>query len=74
MQWFGRMPHGKESQCVVGSDRRRLDEVILRGREKEEAEATRLKAATDAEANEGRESGYRGLEAAGRPSLRFGKP
>ena len=48
------MPHGKESQCVVGSDRRRLDEVILRGREKEEAEATRLKAATDAEANAGR--------------------
>ena len=47
---------------------------MLLGREKKEAQATKLKAATDAEANEGRESGYRGLEAAGRPSLRFGKP
>jgi hypothetical protein len=40
---------------------------MLRGRKKREAEATRLKAATDAEANAGRDKCvYRGREAAAR--------
>jgi hypothetical protein len=51
VQWFGRVPHGKESRCFVGSYRSGLEKAMLRGREKRDAETTRVKAATDAKAS-----------------------
>jgi hypothetical protein len=46
------MPHGKESRCFVGSYRSGLEEPKCAGA-KREAEATRVKAVTDAKANAG---------------------
>jgi hypothetical protein len=48
------MPHGKESRCFAGSHRSRLEKAMLRARKKE-AEAMRLKAATDEKADAGRD-------------------